>query len=467
MPAKATVMKFGGTSVEDWPAFERVAHIVRSHESARPLVVVVSAMSRVTDALLDSLRAAESGELSLAQNFVEAHLERHLRVAGRLGATGRAGVTTMVESAGREIAELLKAVAANGTPRERLRDAVASYGERLSAGLLAAVLIEHGLPATHVDARRCILTDASHGQARPLVKETRRRTRAELGPLLKAGRIPVMGGFIAATVEGVTTTLGRGSSDYTATLVSAILGARETQIWTDVSGVLTADPRLIETARTVPQLSYGEAAELALFGAKVLHPKMIQPAAELGIPVRICNSRAPEEVGTLICASSDAAHGSIKAIACRTGFATAEFSSSQGFAANGFLHAVQKVSDRHQAAVHLVATAGDRFVLACEEAGALPSVLQDLRLPGPIEVRRDRAIVCCVGEGLQHARGRALEFRDSLRDVDSTLNWCSTSSHNFVSVLNEDRVGTVVRRLHHAIFENHKTKEEAVGLPRY
>ncbi|HYG79420.1 MAG TPA: hypothetical protein VD861_03485, partial [Pyrinomonadaceae bacterium] len=268
----------------------------------------------------------------------------------------------------------------------------------------------------------------------------------------RAGRVPVLGGFIGATVEGVTTTLGRGSSDYTATLVGAILGARETQIWTDVSGVLTADPRLIETARTVPQLSYGEAAELARFGAKVLHPKMIRPAAERGIPVRICNSRAPEEAGTLVCANPDVTRGPIKAIACRTGLVTAEFPAAAGLAANGFLRALREASDRHQATVHFLETAGDGFVLACEEAGALPSVLLDLRLPRPAEVRSDRAIVCCVGEGLQHAP----ESRDALRGVDSTLDWRSTSGHNFVSVLDEDRAGTVVRRLHHAIFENHK-----------
>jgi len=449
-------MKFGGTSVEDWPAFERAARIVRSHNGARPLVVVVSAMSRVTDALLEALRAAEGGETGLGQNLVESHLGRHLRVAERLGAAARDGFGATVESARREVAEMLGAVASNGAPRARLRDSVASYGERLSAGLLAAVLEAHGLPAAHVDARRCVVTDAAHGQARPLINETWRRTRAELGPLLAAGRIPVLGGFIAATTEGVTTTLGRGSSDYTATLVGAVLGAREIQIWTDVSGVLTADPRLIEAARTVPRLSYGEAAELARFGAKVLHPKMIEPASERGVPVRICNSRAPEEAGTLICANSDATRGPIKAIACRTGVATAEFPSAPGHAANGFLRAVREVSDRHQATVHLVATAGDGLVLACEEAAALPSVLRDLRLPGPAEVRSDRAIVCCVGEGLPHAP----ESRDALRGIDSTLDWRSTSGNNFVSILGEDRVSTVVRRLHHALFENHKPKTD-------
>jgi aspartate kinase len=456
-------MKFGGTSVEDWPAFERVAHIVRAHDGARPLVVVVSAMSGVTDALLNSLRAAESGGLSLAQNLIADHLERHLRVAGRLGAAARSVIGTTIESARREIAELLGAAAANGTPRGRLRDAVASYGERLSAALLAAVLEEHGLPAAHVDARRCILTDASHGRARPLFAETRRRTRAEIGPLLKAGRVPVLGGFIAATSEGVTTTLGRGSSDYTATLVGAALGARETQIWTDVSGVLTADPRLIETARTVPRLSYDEAAELARFGAKVLHPKMIEPAAAFGIPLRIRNSRAPEEVGTLIRAGRGAARGSIKAIACRTGVATAELTSAPGPHANGFARAVREVSAHNQSAVHLMATAAGRFVLACEEAGALPSILEGLRGFGPIEFRSDRAIVCCVGEGLQRASGRALESRDALRGLDSTLDWCSTSGNNFVSILDGDRVGALVRRMHHAIFENHE-KVEAVGF---
>jgi aspartate kinase len=295
-----------------------------------------------------------------------------------------------------------------------------------------------------------------------LLKETWRRTRAELRPLLKAKRIPVLGGFIAATMKGVTTTLGRGSSDYTATLVSAVLDAREAQIWTDVNGVLTADPRLIKTARTVPQLSYEEAAELARFGAKVLHPKMIQPAAEQKIPVRICNSRAPEEAGTLICARTQAAtQGTVKAIAHRTGMTTVEVTSKPAFVANGFLHAIQGISDRYQVALDIVATSEIGVLLASEETSALALIIQDLQEVGSVKVKRGRAIICCVGEGLQEGKaGSAIKLRNALNEVDSTMIWDSTSSNNFISVLDEGFAGTVIQRLHHAIFENNLGNRE-------
>ena len=455
MSAKATVMKFGGTSVEDGLAFERVAHIVRSYESERP-VVVVSAMSGMTNALLSSLRAAARGEVGAALRAIEEQLERHLRVSRGLGAGAQAGVKTLVERVRREIAELLNAVAAGLEASSSQQDLIASYGERLSASLLAAVLEEHGLPASHVDARRCILTDEEHGKARPLLKETWRRTRAELEPLLRAKRVPVLGGFIGATTKGATTTLGRGSSDYTATLVSAALGAREAQIWTDVNGVLTADPRLIKTARTVPQLSYAEAEELAGFGARVMHPKMIQPAAERQIPVRIFNSRAPEEVGTLICARAEAPPGAVKAIAHKTGMTTVEVTSTPAFVANGFLRTLRRIFDRHEAAVDVVATSEVGVSLACEELSALPFIVRDLEQVGTIEVRRGRAVVCCVGEGLQDAPGDVIKLFDALADIDFT--WQSTSGNNYVLVVDEEFVGVVIRRLHYALFE-HDAKE--------
>ncbi|MBC7909357.1 MAG: aspartate kinase [Pyrinomonadaceae bacterium] len=459
MPAKVTVMKFGGTSIEDQAAFERVAQIVASDKSERT-VVVVSAMSRVTDALLSSLQMAAQGEIKTALDSIDEHLERHLQVASGLRASARADATLLIESVRREIGDLLNAVSFSRKPSARLQDNIASYGERLSACLLAAVLAERGLPASYVDARRCITTDEEHGKANPLPGLTTQRTCAALEPLLKAGRVPVMGGFIAATIRGVTTTLGRGSSDYTATLVSAALGASETQIWTDVNGVLTADPRLIKTARTVPLLSYGEAAELARFGAKVLHPKTIQPAAQHKIPVSIRNSRAPEKVGTLICARTEAAQGAVKAIAHQTGMTMVEVTSTPAFVANGFLHAIRRIAGRHQTALNIVATSEIGVSLASQETSALALIVDDLRQVGSVEVSSDRAIICCVGEGLQSAAGSASKIRSALRDVDSTLSWCSTSSNNFISVLDEAAVGTVISLLHHEIFENNAGIDE-------
>jgi aspartate kinase len=461
MPAKITVMKFGGTSLEDRLAFERVARIVSSHKR-ESLVIVVSAMSLVTEALLLSLRAAAKGKISVALRSIDEHLERHLQVTHVLRATSRAGITRLIESFRQEIAELLEAVALSGKTSASLEDSIASYGERLSAHLLTVVLEEHGVPASYVDARQCILTDEEHGKARPLLKETWQRTRAELEPLLKAKRVPVLGGFIAATQKGVTTTMGRGSSDYTATLVSAALGARETQIWTDVNGVLTADPRLIKSARTVPQLSYGEAEELARFGVKVLHSKTIQPAAEHEIPVRICNSRAPEEIGTLICARTEAATSTVKAISHKSGVMMVEITSTPALVANGFLPAIRKIFDRHQTALDIIATSDIGVSLMCEETNALPLIIQDLQQVGSTELKRDRAIICCVGEGLQSVPSYVMKLFDTLTNIDFT--WRSASASNFLLVVDEEHAAIVIRRLHHAIFEqNQDGREQASG----
>ncbi|MDQ2922317.1 MAG: aspartate kinase, partial [Acidobacteriota bacterium] len=255
-------MKFGGTSLEDWQAFQRVANIIDSNGSAN-LVVVVSAMSGVTDALISSFQKAARGETSEALRALEHHFERHLKISRTLSARASERMRVVIEHSRREIIELLRDVCAKRRTTAEGQDAMVSQGERLSANLLTIVLEAYGIPASYVDARRCIITNAEHGRAKPLIEETWRKTRAELQPLLETKRVPVLGGFIAAAKNRVTTTLGRGSSDYSATLFSAALGARETQIWTDVDGVMTADPCLVKSARTVSQLSYEEAAELA------------------------------------------------------------------------------------------------------------------------------------------------------------------------------------------------------------
>lgn len=465
MLPRPTVMKFGGTSLEDGPAFERVANIVRSYWADRP-VVVVSAMSRVTDALLLSLRIAADGRARDAARSLEEHLERHLKVADTLGPKGRATVCSLIDRARREIASVLNAASSSRTTNGRLLDSIASFGESLSAGLLAVTLGEHGLSASYVDARRCILTNEDHGKARPLLKETSECTRAQLQPLLQAKKVPVLGGFIASTIGGVTTTLGRGSSDYTATLVSAVLGARGTQIWTDVNGVLTADPRLINRAHTVPHLSYGEAAELTRFGASVLHWKTIQPAVEKKIPIRIRNSRAPEAGETLICARRKVSPGTVKAIAHKTGITLIKLTSSPAASSNGLGSLVQEILFRHQTKVDILNDSESSLILACETEGTLFSAVAELRqVVGSVEVRSDCAIVCCVGEGLGREASKVRKVPGAFTNIDPTLKWQRISNIGFVSVVEEDAVDAVVKRLHHAIFETDTAEMQPVNAP--
>ena len=447
------ILKFGGTSVADAAAVERVTGVVRSHGGPRP-VVVVSALAGATDALLAAADAAADGDPRATAPSLDALLERHARIANQLARPeARKLLLGELAAARREITRLLDRVEQEPDRRAVLRDEIASYGERLSASLLAAALTGAGMAGCYVDSRHCLTTDATHGRANPLLPVTIERTRAALTPLLEDGLVPVLGGYIAATADGITTTLGRGGSDYSAALVGAALDAHEIQIWTDVSGVLTADPRVVPGARTVSSLSYAEAAELAYFGAKVLHPKTIQPAMERDIPVRICNSRAPRDAGTVVTAQGEVSPGGVKAIAHKCGVTILQITSTRMLGTYGFLRALFEVFDRHRTAVDVVTTSEVSVSLTVEDTGSLEAILADLRGLGSVSLERDRAIVCVVGEGLRATPGIAARVFATVRDINVSLISQGASRVNLTFVVEEARVGEVVCRLHQAFFE--------------
>lgn len=448
------VMKFGGTSVEDAAAFERVGRIVRAQDDAK-LVLVVSAMSRVTDALLAGIQAAVDGEIEAGRGAIDGDLQRYQQVAQMLLSRNAAGLFGFeLDEARSAIADLLQVIAAHPVTRAPLQDEVLSYGERLSAKLLAASLAEGGTRAQCVDARRCIATDEEHGCATPLFAGTTKNTQVELRPLIQEGTVPVLGGFIGKSPRGATTTLGRGGSDYTAALVGAALAAREIMIWTDVSGVLTADPRVVGTARAISHLSYAEAAELAYFGAKVLHPKTIQPAVESGIPLRICNSRDPEGPGTLVSHAAQTAPQTVKAIAHKKGITVVQITSARMLGAYGFLRSLFKVFDQHRTVVDVVTTSEVSVSLSLDDTGALPALIPELERLGSVQVETRRAIVCVVGEGLRAAPGIAARVFGTLSDINISMISQGASSINLTFVVDEDRADEAVSRLHEEFFEN-------------
>jgi aspartate kinase len=430
------VLKFGGTSVADADAFARVAEIVTSHGGPRP-VVVVSAMSGVTDAL--------AAAVSTAAPALDDHWERHRAVARRLLASVHA--ETFEAHLGRA-REALPALLGRGDS-----DGVLALGEQLCSTLLAAVLAARGLPARAVDARRCIITDEMPGRAVPLFPDTDQRTRQALDPLLDEGAIPVLGGFIGATRDGRTTTLGRGGSDYSAALVGAALDAAEVQIWTDVCGVMTADPRIVKGAHTIPRLSYAEAAELAYFGAKVLHPRTIQPAMDRGIPVRIGNSRAPAGPATIVSGQADVWPEAIKAIAHKTGITVVQVTSARMFGAYGFLRALFEVFDRHKTSIDVVSTSEVSVSLSLDDTSALAPILDELRTFGRVEVEPGRAIVCVVGEGLRRTPGVAARVFQTIQDINILLISQGASQLNLTFVVEEAQVADAVVRLHDAVLE--------------
>lgn len=451
---KPTIMKFGGTCVGDASAFERVVNIVKDHQHS-PCVVVVSAMAGVTDALLDATARAESQTHSPEQLIedLKRQFERHRKVARELGAPLEE-IETLLETAEREISGLLGDVAEQAMPFPFLQDLVVSYGERLSAPLLAHVCTHAGLPTQYVDARRCIITDDQHGRAEPLLEHTNARTREKLEPLLREGKIPVLGGFIASTIDGITTTIGRGGSDYTAALVAAALNAGEVQIWTDVPGVLTADPRVLPQARTIPRLSYDEAAELAYFGAKVLHPKTIQPAVEHDIPVRICHARTPQDEGTFVCRETEVSPQAVKAIAHKTGVTLVQITSARMLGAHGFLHAIFEVFNRYRTVIDIVTTSEVSISLSVDDDRDLPAITGELSRLGAVSIQRGCAIICVVGEGIRATPGVAARVFGCLNDINVSLISQGASRINLTFVVEEENVKEALSRLHQTLFES-------------
>ena len=447
-----TVLKFGGTSVHDEAALGRLAEIVRSQLSDLP-VVVVSAMRGVTDALLTGTRLAREGHAGRGFEAVEGQISRYASVAAAmLPEEAAAAVDDLVARAALEISDLLRIISLHPGTFLPLQDEIVSYGERLSSALVAEVLRSRDIAGRAVDARRCIITTEEHTQATPLAGPTDERTRDALLPLLEAGEVPILGGFIGSSTSGATTTLGRGGSDYTGALIGAAIDAREIQIWTDVTGFLTADPRVAANARPIDRLSYAEAAELAFFGAKVLHPKTIQPAVERAIPVRVCNSHFPAEPGTRIDAESVPSPTGVKAIAHKPGITIVQVISTRMLGAYGFLRAIFEVFDRNRTAVDVVSTSEVSVSLSLDDTRALPAIVEELRTLGTVRVENGYAIVSVVGEGLQSTPGIVARVFGAIDDVEVALISQGASDINLTFVIREEVVNDAVRRLHDTFF---------------
>lgn len=445
-------MKFGGTSVADTGGFLRVAKIVSGQKEELP-IVVTSAMAKVTDALLNAFEVAKRGESGEGFSSLGEHFVRHKAVAEELLDKPRlVAFLAELDLAKEELSGLLLRVERRSLPLQMLKDAIVSYGEQLSSRLLAEVCKANGLNARQIDARRVIVTDDEYGSAKPIWDETEKFIQLELNSLLEMREIPIMGGFIAANRSGETTTLGRGGSDYSAALVGAALRAREIQIWTDVTGVLTCDPRICSDARTIDVLSYNEAAELAYFGAKVLHPKTIQPAVDYGIPVRVCNSYHPEEKGTMVLAESGVSSNKIKSIAHKTGITIVRISSARMLGSYGFMSALFQVFERFQTVIDVISTSEVSVALTLDNTDSLEKIVTELERLGDVEVEHGYAVICIVGEGLRASSGLASKLFSTIDDINISLISHGASSVNLTFVIGEEKVSEVIKRLHNSFF---------------
>ncbi len=450
--ANCIVMKFGGTSVGDAKAIGRVVEIVRGRLDQRP-VVVVSAMARVTDQLLQMARAAGNGDRKTALILARELRERHYNTAGEL--LGTALFTQFHSDLGTEfedMEELLRGISAVGELTPRTTDNVASFGEVLSSKLVTAALSAHGIEATLVDSRDCIVTDGNFTRATPLYEETNIKLGNLVQPLIGLGRVPVMGGFIGANRSGTTTTIGRGGSDFSAAIVGAGLGAEKIEIWTDVDGMLTTDPNLCPEARRIKVISFDEAAELAYFGAKVLHPATVLPAIQKNIPVYILNSRNPTCEGTRISARAPHCRTFFKAIAAKKRITIIDIAAPRMLLAHGFLKAIFDAFDRHRIPIDVVSTSEVSVSLTVDSNESIPALAEDLSRLADVKYEGRKAIVCLVGENLREVPGIAAHVFGQLTDVKIRMISQGASEINLTFVVDEDQVPSIVQRLHKRFF---------------
>jgi len=446
------VMKFGGTSVQDAKAIDRVAQIVQGRLADRP-VVVVSAMAKVTDSLLAMGKAAGGGDRKTALKMARTLRERHYDTAGEL--LGTALFTEFHGDLGadfEDLDELLRGIGAVGEITPRTYDYVASFGEVLSSKIVAAAFAARGLPGAHVDSRHCLPADSSYTRAVPQFEETNERLRKRVQPLIDSGKVPVMGGFIGSNRSGITTTIGRGGSDFSAAIFGAGLNAERIEIWTDVDGILTTDPRICPEARRIKVISFDEAAELAYFGAKVLHPATVLPAIQKNIPVYVLNSRNPSCEGTCITNHAPQGRNLFKAIAAKKRITIVEVAAPRMLLAHGFLKAIFDAFDRHKVAVDVVSTSEVSVSLTVDSNQAIPALAADLAKLADVKYEGRKAIVCVVGENLREKPGvAALVFRE-LADKKIRMISQGASEINLTFVIEEDEVPDVVQRLHKTFF---------------
>jgi len=449
------VLKFGGTSVADPSAIARVAAIVgAAHRAAGTCgpAVVVSALGGVTDRLLEVARLARSGDASRAHDLVASLRDRHLDVLTAVAGAGAEEWRRLLEEQFDRLAAVADALAVLREASPRSLDAVASVGELASCRIVAAALVAAGLPATAVDPRLWLVTDDTFACAMPQLEATRAHVQARVRPVIAEGGIPVTGGFVGATRGGVATTLGRGGSDYSAAILSAALDAEEIQIWTDVDGMLTADPRVVSSARLVPFLSFAEAAELAYFGARVLHPKTIQPAASRNIPVRILNTFRPDVPGTLITDLQSPEAAPVTALASRGGITVITITSSRMLMAHGFLRRLFEVFERHQTSVDVVSTSEVSVSVTIDDLTHLDAIVAGLSSFAEVSVAHRLALVAVVGDRFAAdpaAFGRVIA---ALEGIPLRLVSQADSRRNVTLVIDEEDVPRAMDRLHEAFF---------------
>jgi aspartate kinase len=451
------VMKFGGTSVEDPAAIGRTAAIVAGRVAlGKTPVVVVSAMAKVTDQLLRAGAASALGDRTGALAISSRLRSRHRDTATALvkNPADCADLLNFIDQKFDSLDEVLRGLAAILELTPRISDLIVSYGERVSSRIVAAAFRELGIDAAHVDAREIIITDSQFQKAIPQDDLIEKRAAEILRPLTNQGKVPVMGGFIGSNQAGITTTLGRGGSDFTGALIGGALPAESIEIWTDVDGIMTTDPRICPDALRVKVISFEEAAELAYFGAKVLHPATILPAVKKNIPVLVLNSRNAANEGTRIISLAPHCKSPFKSIAVKKKLSIIDVVASRMLMTHGYLSEVFAIFDKFQCPVDMVSTSEVSISLTVDSNEKLPAIAAELGKLADVKYEGKKALICMVGEDIRGQNGMAAQVFNAIRHINVRMISQGASEINMSFMIEEDDAEEAVRALHAAFFQN-------------
>jgi aspartate kinase len=451
------VMKFGGTSVEDPAAIRRTAAIVAGRRKlGKQPVVVVSAMAKVTDQLLRAGAAAAQGDRAGALAISSRLRSRHRDTASELiKDSARLGdLLDFIDQKYDSLDEVLRGLAAILELTPRISDLIVSYGERVSSRIVAAAFQEMDMNAVHVDARDIIITDSQFQKAIPQFQLIERNANEKLRPLVEQGKVPVMGGFIASNKAGITTTIGRGGSDFTGALIGGALTAEAIEIWTDVDGIMTADPRVCPDALRVKVISFEEAAELAYFGAKVLHPATILPAVKKNIPVLVLNSRNAACEGTRIISLAPHCSSPFKSISVKKKLSIIDVVASRMLMSHGYLKEVFAIFDKYQCPVDMVSTSEVSISLTVDSNDKLPALAAELGQLADVTYEGKKALICLVGEDIRGKSGMAAQVFNAVRHINVRMISQGASEINMSFMIEEDDADEAVRALHAAFFKD-------------
>lgn len=447
------VMKFGGTSVKDSEAINRVIEIVKSRLDKKP-VIVSSATAKTTDTLLLCCKTASEGNYEKASDIIKQIKERHLKIAGELVTNEKKleELKLKIKDLLDGLRDIIKGIYLLSELSERSIAKVLSHGELLSTLIITYAFNQKGIKAEYIDARSFMFTTKDFSNTEPLFDIISSKAPELLNPIINSGKVAVTQGFIASTPDGITTTFSRGGSDYSASIIGMAMNADEVEIWTDVDGILTADPKIVGNTKIIEEITFKEAAELAFFGAKVLHPSTIIPAIEKNIPVRVLNSHNPESKGTLIKNDVKDSEHKIKSVTSKKEITVLNIYSPKMLLAHGFLKKIFEVFDTFKTSVDVITTSEVNISLTLDNDDNLEEIIKELSAFSEVKVEKDKSLVCIVGNNLKYIPGIAKKVFQVLGDYNITMISQGASIINISFVVDKGNLNDVIQTLHKEFF---------------